>query len=78
MRVLSSVVAEHPSWSVTIAAAQLPKRCAVRGQFVRRECLRMDALVLEQFAQQSQSGLGIAAFLDENVQNLAFIIDGPP
>jgi hypothetical protein len=38
----------------------------------------MDALVLEQFAQQPQRCAGIAAFLNQNVQHFAFVINGSP
>jgi hypothetical protein len=38
----------------------------------------MDALVLEQFAQQSQRSAGIAPLLDQHVQNFAFIVDRTP
>jgi len=35
----------------------------------------MDALVLEQFAQQSQRSVGIASLLDQHVQNFAFVVE---
>jgi hypothetical protein len=63
---------------MAMAAAQLPERGTVRGQFIGGESLWMDPLVLEQFAQQSQRSNGIATLLDQYVQHFAFVIDSPP
>ena len=64
MRILRSIVSEHPSGSVEIATAEFAERGAIRRQSIRRKRPRMDALVLEQFAQQPQRSLCIAAFLN--------------
>ncbi len=59
---------------MAIAATQLSGCGTVRGQFVCDDGLGMYALVLEQLAQQSQGGIGVAALLDQHVQYLAFVI----
>lgn len=70
VRVLRSIVVEHASRSVSIATVKLPERRSVRSQFVCGETLRMNAVSLQQFPGQSQSGTGMAAPLNKHVQDL--------
>ena len=63
---------------MTILATELSSRVAVRGEAIGNDLLRMNALVLEQFAQQLQRCAGIAAFLNQNVPHFAFVINGSP
>jgi hypothetical protein len=70
MRVFRSIVVEHASRPVSIATVKLPERRSVRSQFVCGETLRMNAVSLQQFPEQSHSGTGIAALLNKHVQDL--------
>jgi hypothetical protein len=70
VRVLRSIVIEDASRSVSSATVKQPERRSVRSQFVCGETLRMNAVSLQQFPEQSQSGTGIAALLNKHVQDL--------
>ena len=78
MCILGSIVREHPSWPTTVATAKFSKCCSIRRQFVSRDFLPMDALVLEQLAQRPQRSAGIATLLDQHVQDFAFVVDRTP
>src|SRR5829696_2241133 len=57
---------------------QLATGCAVGAELVGRELVWRVALLLEQFAHEPQGSLGVALGLDQQVQHLAFAIDGSP
>jgi hypothetical protein len=78
MRVLRSIVVGHPSGSVSIATVQLAECGSVGSEFVGCEALGMNAISLQQLAQQSQGGTGVATLLNEHVQNLALVVDRAP
>jgi hypothetical protein len=78
MRVLRSIVVGHAARSVSIATVKLPECGSVGSEFVRCETLGMNAISLQQLAQQSQSGAGMATPLNEHVQNLALVVDRMP
>ena len=78
MRVLGSIIGVHAAWSVSIFQTNDVGSGSVRGEFVRNDCFRVYALVLEQFPQQFQRSSLVAPLLDQHVQDLAFIIDCAP
>ena len=57
-------------------AAQLSGRGAVRGEAIRYDYFSKNALMLQQFSQQSQGRSRVAPLLNQHIQHLAFIIDG--
>lgn len=52
--------------------------CAIRPKLVGDHHSRCPALALQQLTHQSFGGVGIAAALDQNLQNEAVLIDGTP
>jgi hypothetical protein len=63
---------------VTIAAAEFSGRGAIRGETIRYDYFWKNALVLQEFSQQSQGSSRIASLLNQHIQHLAFVIDGSP
>ena len=59
-------------------ASEFAHRRFVRGQAVCHDGVRNEALVLEQLSQQFQRCILVAALLDEDIEHLAFAIDGAP
>lgn len=57
---------------------QIPGRSAIRSQFVGDDRLGVNALVLQQFPMRLMSRALVATLMEQNVQHLAFVIDGPP
>jgi len=78
MGVFGAVVLPHPSWLVAIGQAQIPSCGAIRSQFVGDNGLGADALVPQQFPKQPKGRALVAALLDRHVQDLAFVVHGPP
>ncbi len=76
--ILSPVVVAQPSWIVALLAFQGLQGGPVRSQPVGDKPFRDEALVLEQFPQQFQGCCFVAALLDEDVEDLALAVDGPP
>jgi hypothetical protein len=54
VRVFSPVIFPQSAWSAAVLAAQILHGGGVGGQSIVRDRFRMNALVLEQFLQQSQ------------------------
>ena len=50
----------------------------VRFELVRCDALRRKALLLEQLSQQPPRQSSAASALNQEVENLAFVVDGPP
>ncbi len=57
---------------------QLPERRAVGAQFVSYQQFRRKPLLSEKLAHQPQRRPAVAAALDQHVEDLALVIDGPP
>ncbi len=77
MRVLSSVVGPRTP-VVFCHKAYSSEGCRVRAKFVCHDPGGREALLLEQLLHQLLGGFGISLALDEDVQNLAFMVDGAP
>ena len=58
--------------------SQTSEREGVRAQLVGDQQFRHAALLFEQLADQPQRRATVAAALNQHVENLARIIDGPP
>ena len=78
MRVFSPIIFPQSARSVAVLAAQFLHRGGVGGQSVGRDRLRMDALVVEQFPGQLQRCSLVPTFLDQDVEDLALVVDGAP
>ena len=78
MAVLRPVVLAHPASSVLAQNPEHSQRRSVGRQFVRRDRLRMNALVLEEPAQKLHGSRGVPTLLDQDVEHLALIVDGAP
>jgi len=76
--VLCPVVVAEPTWLVAGEGTHFAKRRSVRSEAIGDDGFRNEALVLEQFPQQFQRCLLVPAFLDENIQDLAFLVDRAP
>jgi hypothetical protein len=61
-------------------AAELKFACrsAIRRKLVRDNRLGMDASVPQQLAEEAHRSLGITSFLDEYVEDFAFVVNGSP
>ena len=62
----------------TIAKTELFKRRTIGAETISNDKLGLDVLILQQPPQQPQRGSRVAAFLDDHVDNLAFVIDRAP
>ena len=78
MRILDPVVVSQSAWTMPLLATESFHGSRVGTQSVRDDGFRNEALVPEQFPQQFQRGGLVPALLDQNVQNLALLVDGPP
>lgn len=78
VRVLGAIVGAHAAWPVTVGEAKIPRGGAVRCQLVRGEGIGVDALALQELAQQFQRRMLVAAALNQHVQHLSLVIDGAP
>jgi hypothetical protein len=63
---------------MTLALAKFAQRRAIGGQFVRRDCLWVNACVFQQFAQQAKRRFTVAPTLDQHVQHHALIVHRTP
>ena len=72
----------HDCWrGATVVVAgepELPTRTAGLGEFVRHHHGRGEALLVEELPPQTERGLRVMPSLDENVEQLAFTVDGSP
>ena len=77
MRILGAIVLPEPLF-MRAGQPQTPERRGVGMQLVGHQQLRDEALLLEQLAHQPQRCSGIAPALNQHVEDLALVIDGPP
>jgi hypothetical protein len=77
MRVLGTIVHAQPLFVPTGQTKSLERR-AVGTQLVRDRQLRRTALLLQQLAHQPHSCSLVPARLDQEVEDLALLIDSPP
>lgn len=78
MHVFGAVVVAKPTGSMTSLQARHPQGRAAGFQTIGDEALRIGALVAEQALQKVEAHSGVAALLHDEVENLAFIVDGAP
>lgn len=78
MGVLGPVVIPHSTRLVAIGQTQIPGRSTVRSQLVGDNGVGPPALVPQQFPQQSKGCGLVPAFLDQQVEDLALVVHGPP
>src|SRR6516164_929092 len=77
MRVFGSIV--HPQPLLMRASqSQTPERRGVGAQLVGDQQFGGEALLLEQLAHQPQRRPAVASALDQHVEDLALVVDGPP
>src|SRR6056297_3130093 len=76
VRILGPVV--YPAARLLSAlGTNLPKRGAIKPQFVGDDALRIPVLA-HCLTEEFQGGLPVAGFRDEALQHLSLVIDGPP
>jgi hypothetical protein len=63
---------------MAVSTAEFAHRGLVRGQPVGDDFIRDEPLVLKQFLQQFEGCSLVPPRLLEDIQNLAFLVDGPP
>ena len=63
---------------MTLQSAEVAERCLVGSETIRHDGIRNEALSLEQFSQQFQRCLPVPSLLDQDIKDLAFLVDGPP
>ena len=78
MRILGPVVVSQSAWTMPLLATESFHRRRVGTQSVSDDGFRHGALVPEQFPQQFQRGGLVPPLLHENVEDLTFLVDGPP
>jgi hypothetical protein len=78
VRILNAVVLPEPARPVQVPQIQLIQSGPVRRQPVGRDCLRLDRLVVQEAPQKSERSLCVPSSLDHKVEDLAFVVDGPP
>ncbi len=78
MGVLSPIILPKPAGSMQVPQIQLIQTRTVRREAVRRDRLRLDGLVVQEPPEQPQRRLRIAPTLDQDVEDLAFIVDRAP
>ena len=77
MRILRSVVGSQTTIMLG-SQAYCSEGRGIGSKFVRHDPAWCEALLLEQLPHQPSRCFGIAPSLDEEVQNLAFVVDGAP
>jgi hypothetical protein len=58
--------------------SQLSRRCTIEFQSVGVNALRPDACVPQKLPEQTHRSLGISTFLNEDVEDFAFVVNGSP
>src|SRR6516164_6096236 len=77
MRVFGSIV--HPqSLLMRASQSQTPERRGIGAQLVGGQQFGGEALLLEQLAHQPQRRPAVASALNQHVEDLALVVDGPP
>src|SRR5215831_6360887 len=77
MRVFGSIILSQPLL-MRASQSQTPERRGVGAQLVGDHQFGGEALLLEQLAHQAQRRPGVASALDQHVDDLALMVDGPP
>ena len=77
MRIFSSIITSAAS-DVFALHPETFERSTIRGQLVRYDCGRSEALRLEQLAHQLQRSLLVAARLNQDIQHFTFAIHRTP
>ncbi len=77
MRILGPVVGSQTAVMLCRKAYSSEGR-RVRPKLVGTHPAWCEALLLEQLLHQPSCGFRVASFLNEEIQNLAFIVDGSP
>ena len=77
MRVLRPIVTPKPLF-VRTAQSQAPERRGIGAQLVGHQQFRRKPLLSEKLAHQPQRRPAVAATLDQDVEDLAFVVDGTP
>jgi hypothetical protein len=77
MRILSPIVCPSAG-DVPSLHAQITRSCAIRWQFVCHDSGWTEALLLEKLSHEFHGGALVPARLHQNVQDLAFAINGAP
>ena len=78
VRILDAVVLSEPARPVQVPQIQLIQSCSVPRQTVGRDRLRLDRLVVYEVPQKSDRSLCVPSSLDHKVEDLAFVVNGPP
>jgi hypothetical protein len=77
MRILRPVIGAQALFMPT-READGPQRRPIGSEYVRDNHERGKSLLLKQLSQQFQRGGLVVPSLNQNVENFAFAIDGPP
>src|SRR3954467_14255498 len=77
MRVLGTIV-HAPSLLVPTGQTKRPERSGIGGQLIGDRQLRRKALLPEQLAHQPLGCSPVPARLDQDIEDLALLIDSPP
>ena len=77
MRILGPVVQAFVG-SLFDVRHDLPPGCSIGAQLVSDHPLRRDTLLLQKTGQQSPGSLGVATALNDFVEHIPVLIDGPP
>ena len=77
MRILRAIVLPEPLL-MRAGQLQLPERRTIGAQLVGHQQFRHKPLLSEKLAHQPQRRPGVAASVDEHVEDLAFVVDGTP
>ena len=78
MRILNAIIVSKPPRAMKMPKFQLIKCCTVGCQPIRYDGFRLDRLVTQKTSEQLQRCLSIPPTLDDNVQNLAFVVNRAP
>ena len=76
MRGFGSVVGAHAARPMTFGQSEFARCSAIRCEPIDDDRLGVKASALEQLAQQLQRSALVPAFLEQNVEHLAFVVDG--
>src|SRR5438477_2678066 len=77
MRIFSSVVLPSPALMPSFDP-KLSSRGVVGSQIVGDQPLRSEGILLQELAHQLQCSVLVSLGLDQNIEDFAFGVDGPP
>jgi len=78
VRIFGPVIGRRTGRLVSIRKAKFLGRGTVGCELVRHDRLGAHVLMLQQLSQQPRGSSLVGPLLEEHVQNLALVIDGPP